>query len=353
MVGLGLHREEVADVHQRVVGVVVVQGGQARPQPGAHDDLALGVVDPEPRADHLDERLVQADRPVRAAVALQPRHVGAQVLAQLAEEARLAEAGVADEQERLSAAGEQVVRCSAQARGLGLPADERRLRVVAAGRLAAQDAPRRHRCRPPLERELAHRLEHEPRHQPLGRLLAGHDRPRSGRRLEAGRDVRHVAERHGLRLAGADHADGREPAVDPDADVELLDVPCLADVAAVRPDHRQHREPRLGGAVGVVLVGGRDAEVGAHPVAHVGLHRSAELLDDAAHARHALADQRLHLVGAHALAQAGGADDVGEERGHRPKLVTPAGAAWIDRIGWLRHGRGLTVVTGAVRRRSV
>ena len=163
---------------ERVVGVAVVQRGQARPQPRPHDDLALGVVDPEPRADHLDERLVQADRAVRAAVALEPGHVGAEVLAQLAEEARLADPGLADQEERLSAPGEQVVRGSAQVRGLGLPADERRLRVVAAGRLAAQDAPGRHRCRPPLQRELAHRLEHEARHQPLGRRLAGHDRPR-------------------------------------------------------------------------------------------------------------------------------------------------------------------------------
>ena len=335
VVRLRLHREEMADVHERVVGIAVVERGQARPQPRPDDDLALGVVDPEPRPDHLDERLVQADRSVRAAVALEPCHVRAEVLAQLAEQARLADPGLADQEQRLAPSGEQVVGGPAQVRGLGLPADQRRLRVVAAGRLPAQDAPGRHGSRAPLERELAHRLQHEAGHEPLRRRLAGHDRPGSGRRLEPRRDVRHVAERHRLGRGRPDHSDGREAAVDPDADVELVDLPGLADVPAVRSHHLEQREPRFGRAVGVVLVGGRDAEVGAHTVAHVGLHRPAELLDDAAHARDALAHERLDLVGAHALAQPGGADDVGEEGGHRPKLVTPAGPAWLGRFGWL------------------
>ena len=66
---------------------------------------------------------------------------------------------------------------------------------------------------------------------------------------------------------------------------------------------------------------GRDAEVGADPVAFVGLHHAVVLLDGAAHHRHALADERLHLVRRQPLAEPRRADDVGEQNGDRAELV--------------------------------
>ncbi len=78
-----------------------------------------------------------------------------------------------------------------------------------------------------------------------------------------------------------------------------------------------------GGALGIVLMSGGDAEVGADAVPLVGLHRAAVLLDGPAHHRHALADEHLDLVGRESLAEHRRADDVGEEDGHRSSLVLP------------------------------
>ena len=321
---------------QRVVGVVVVQRGQARPQPRAHDDLALGVVDPEPRTDHLDERLVQADRAVRAAVALEPGHVRGRG-------------------SRAARRGGATCRCPASPMSSSdwpRPAS----RSSAAPRRCAASAslPTSGDCvwsRPVVLRRRTRQADTGAARPLSASSPIGSSTKRGISRWAVVSPVTIVPgaaaawsraatfvispSATACGVAGPDHADSREPAVDPDADVELLDLPGLANVAPVRPHHLEHREPRLGGAVGVVLVRGRDTEIRAHAVAHVCLHRPAELLDDAAHPRHALADERLHLVGAHALAQPGGADDVREERGHRPKLVTPAGPALVDRIGWL------------------
>ena len=88
------------------------------------------------------------------------------------------------------------------------------------------------------------------------------------------------------------------------------------------------RRPVAGGALGIVLVRGRDAEVGADAVALVRLHHAAVLLDGAAHHRHALADEHLDLVRRESLAERRRADDVGEEDGDRAPLVR-----WEPRIG--------------------
>ncbi len=72
--------------------------------------------------------------------------------------------------------------------------------------------------------------------------------------------------------------------------------------AAATPMIAQRRARRT---FGVVLVRGGDAEVRADPVAHEGLDHPAEVLDGAAHPVHALADERLDLVGPEAFAEPG------------------------------------------------
>ena len=100
------------------------------------------------------------------------------------------------------------------------------------------------------------------------------------------------------------------------------EIPHAASTSlGVLADDLEDAERRAGGALGVVLVRGRDAEVGADAVALVGLHRAAVLLDRAAHHRHALADERLDLVGREPLAERRRADDVGEEDGDGATLV--------------------------------
>ena len=151
--------------------------------------------------------------------------------------------------------------------------------------------------------------------------LADEDRPGLGRGLEARRDVRRVAERDGLRIGAADEPDRCGPAVHADPHGEPRDSPGRLDVSRVAADDLEDAKRRAGGALGVVLVRGRNAEVRADPVALVRLHRAAVLVDGAAHHRHALADEHLRLVGLEPLAERRRADDVGEEHGDRAPLV--------------------------------
>jgi len=75
------------------------------------------------------------------------------------------------------------------------------------------------------------------------------------------------------------------------------------------------------GALGIVLVGGRQAEEPSDAVTHVRLNRAAELLDGPRHPVDALADQRLDLIRRQALSESRRANDVREEGGYGPKLV--------------------------------
>ena len=122
-------------------------------------------------------------------------------------------------------------------------------------------------------------------------------------------------------LRRADQADPRPARVDPDADGEVRDAPGLGDVARVLADHLLDAQSRARSALGVVLADVRDAEVRADAVAGVRLDGAAVLLHGLAHLRHALADERLHLIRREPLAERRRADDVGEEHGDRAKLV--------------------------------
>ena len=175
----------------------------------------------------------------------------------------------------------------------------------------------------PLHGDLAERFEDEAVGQPACGLLADDDRPRVRRRLQPRGDVRRVAQRDDLRVGGADEPDRGRPAVDADPDCEARDSPRALDVVRIAADDLVDSKRGAGGALGIVLVSGGDAEVGADAVPLVGLHRAAVLLDGPAHHRHALADEHLDLVGRESFAEHRRADDVGEEDGHRAPLVFP------------------------------
>jgi hypothetical protein len=115
--------------------------------------------------------------------------------------------------------------------------------------------------------------------------------------------------------------DGGLAGVDADPGAEVGDAPGGLHLLGIGPNDVQDAEPGARGALGVVLVGGGDAEERGDPVAHVGVHRPAELLHRAAHAADALADHDFHLGRRQPFAEARRAHDVGEERRHRSKLV--------------------------------
>ena len=147
------------------------------------------------------------------------------------------------------------------------------------------------------------------------------DRSGVGRRLEARCDVRRVAERDRLGIGAAHEPHRRWPAVHTDSYGEPRDPPRRLDVARVPADDLEDAQGRARSALGIVLVRGGHAEVGADPVALVRLHDAAVLVDRTAHHRHALADEHLRLVGLEPLAERRRADDVGEEHGDGATLV--------------------------------
>ena len=109
--------------------------------------------------------------------------------------------------------------------------------------------------------------------------------------------------------------------VDPDANVEVGDLPRASRPPRRTAVRRLRSRAQSVRALGVVLMGPGQAEESRDPVTHVRLHHAAELLHRMAHPADALADDKLGLVGAEALAEARGADDVREQRGHEPELV--------------------------------
>ena len=88
---------------------------------------------------------------------------------------------------------------------------------------------------------------------------------------------------------------------------------------------------------------------GADPVALVGLDRAAVLLDRLAHLRHALAHERLHVLGREPLAERGRADDVGEQGGDGAQLVPGRRGARRRR----RRRGARSVVAASARQRRV
>jgi hypothetical protein len=90
-----------------------------------------------------------------------------------------------------------------------------------------------HLLRAPFDGEPADRVELETVREPPRGLLADHDRPGRGERLEAGGDVGRVPEGDGLLVDVSDDPHRGRAGVDPHAHVELLDASCALDVARV------------------------------------------------------------------------------------------------------------------------
>src|SRR3984893_9724367 len=104
------------------------------------------------------------------------------------------------------------------------------------------------------------------------------------------------------------------------------------------------------GALGIVLVGGRQAEEPSDAVTHVRLNRAAELLDGPRHPVDALADQRLDLIRRQALSESRRANDVREEGGYGPKLV---GRADTGRTAVARRFLGACPLVAAKRHPAI
>ena len=156
-----------------------------------------------------------------------------------------------------------------------------------------------------------------------GGVLPHEDRPGLGVRLEAGRDVHGVAHRpvlHAGARADRPHDDGSGLHAHPDA--EAVDPPAPADLVGELA-HLLH-DPQSGEqrAFGVVLVCHGRSEEREHAVAGKILDGAAEGLDRTDDPADGVSDHELQLLRLEALPEGRGPDEVGEQRGHEPPLLS-------------------------------
>ena len=343
------HRQEAREVGKDLGRLGNAQQPQLCPQLRPDRELGLSLLDPDPAAEHLDERAVQELGSVREASSVEPGGSPVCDRSQLGEEAGLADATVSEHEENLAAARDQLVDDTPEPLNLGVPPDERCLDVVGVLGLDPDELPGLHGLHSALDGHLSERLEDEPVDQDLGRGLPDRDGAGGGHPLEARRDVVRVTERHGLRIRCSYQADRGGPGVDSYAGVEVGDAPGRRDLVRVLSELSENAKRRTGRPLGVVLVRGRNPEECCDAVAHVRAHRPAELLHGVRHAADTLADQHLHLVWWQTLAETGRPNDVGEERRHRTEFVALERRRMLGRT--LDHGPLANLGRGRCRRR--
>ncbi len=316
--GLPAQREQLRQGRQRVRSVVAEQAHETGPQPRAHGEVGVVLAHLEPAAQDIDERPVGDFDAMGDARARDVGDAFSGSRPQLLEQPGLADPVRAGEHQNPPAPRDQVVEHLVQPRELALAAHEWCLEPGASSPLLPNESKRLDGLLATLDRQLAHRLEREAAREPPSRQGADENRAGLGGRLQPRGDVRRVAQSHLLRSGGAYRSDGSRAGVHADPDGEAADAERGLHLAPVLGDRTEDLQCGPGGAVRIVLVRDRHAEVGADPVAHVGLDRPAVLLDHRCHTGHAFPDDRLDLLGGEALAEPGRADDIGEEARDRP-----------------------------------
>src|SRR5579864_660455 len=321
--------EQRPEIRVRLVGVAHEQLLEPPAQADTHAQLRLVGPGADPVAPKkIAKRPVRKRLAVRDASALEPAGaVRLRVLAQLEQHARLADAGVAGDDQHAAAPGAERIERLAAGFELTLAADQPRFDAGDAA-LAARTEPRA-RNGPGADRPVLSLQLELPRLSPVeerldrcsGRVVDEH-RPRLGFGLEARGEVDGIAERRVLdALPCADLADDDGAGRGTDPDTEALDAPTADDLAAVLLQLGNDPQSRAQGALGVVLVRRGRAEEGEHAVPRQILDVAAERLHLPDDARDRLADDELHVLGIEALSERGRADDVREERRQHPALL--------------------------------
>ena len=319
--------EELEEVERdgKQIGQARVERGQPPPHLGSRALRRILFADPQGGAHQLDDREVRPAFPVSGAVGIVHRNVSiAAACQELAEQAALAEAGVADHAQRPAHSRAGALERVLESRELAAAADEAR----AAARQRGRPRPRAsragetedpHRCTRAGEVEGPLRLELEEVASQRGGRFGQVDLARRGERLQAGSDA------DGVPLGRVVAPQVATDAPDHDlAGVEAgprheVEATLAVELAAIRSEPVAERECREARAVGVVLVGGRRAEQRHDAVA-------GELVERAPEAVHGLAgdgEEALHdvvpVLGVHLRREADGALHVHEQ--HRDLLA--------------------------------
>jgi len=258
---------------------------------------------------------------------------------ELVEQPRLADAGIAGDEEDAAAAVRRALVGAAQPPQLGLAsaqrgeaAHPRDFEPRAAADLAG-DGVGAHGLALALDRELAEVLqEKEAVGEPV-RLHGGHDLARLRQIEHARGQVRRVADGgvvHPEVAANGAHDD--EAGVDPDTDAELHTVRA-PHVSAQGVETLLDRQGGAERALSVVLVGDGGAEERHHAVAEELVDRSLVAVDGLENDLEGAVHDRVDFFGIQALGHRREAGDVGEEHRHLLALAFDGAARAEDLVG--------------------
>ncbi len=271
-------------------------------------------------AQRLDERVQRAGAAVLAALGVQRLQVRSELVHEVVDEPRLADARLAAQQDRRPLSGAGALGRTGEPGALGRAVDERQQARSALG-LEARDVGAGREDLEELDRGVeaaqlvgAERCEVEvARDEPLDRVGHGH-RARPRRALDACRDVRCLAERVGLPAGRAALvADDHRPAVDADASLQV-DAMARRDPGRDGVEIAQDLPAAAHGADRVVLLGTRVAEVHHHAVALPGRGVPAVALDRGLDALLVGPDHRAQVLGVEALRERRRLDEVARHR---------------------------------------
>ncbi len=166
------HPHQPGKPGQRASRVPAEERAEPRPGARAHHDLRVSGLDAEPPPEHGDERPAA----VRETVALEPQCAVGHRGPQLREHARLADARLAEKQERLTATCVEVGRDGPDAYDIPVPADEGAGSRGLTDLTRADESRRADRKRSPHRPHRVQRLDREPLCEASRGLVADGDR---------------------------------------------------------------------------------------------------------------------------------------------------------------------------------
>ena len=266
---------------------------------------------------------------------------------ELVEQARLADAGLADWRDDLTVARSCEIERLLQRSDLGLPTDERR-KSARRGGLESSPAGGRGEQLERFDRggqpsnwdpaKAAHVDQPFDEPECLGREADG---ARDGKLLHPRRQMGGWPDRRVLHIeVVGDAADHDLARVESDASQDLHPV-LLAHHLAVAANGVLHRQRGVAGSSCVVFVGERRSEQRHEPVPHHSADGPLEPVDGLDHRPHGRLQQRPAVLGVQILDQLGGADDIGEQDGDLLALAFEIRAAGQDLLGEVAGGMGV------------
>ncbi len=320
-VGRDAQQRLQAPEEPRAVGRVDGDAIRERPHRDPRD-VSLGTaIDPRRGAHHVAQRSERHAVPVREARTGEPRDVRPELPPELPRQARLPDAGVGNDRDRLGRPSRIRQPEPFPEHGeLALPSDQRCDLLRRRRATFAQHPPDPDRGRLPLDADGVLFLGHEAFPDRAPRLLPDHEPVARRHRLHPARRVHHVAGDGLADLRALAERDDRLARVHRDADRDV-------GVGFAELSHRAEEvEPRPHRALGVVPVGHRCAEHPHRRVADEFVQRAPEALDRVLRAFVERHERATHILGIGLVRSRREPHEVGEQDRDEPAFLDRSGA---------------------------